>query len=373
MLLTLAGLSRGSLGEAIGRWNGIDADLVIRPGSTSVTMASGGAIHLGTADLIQASKIAGQPFTQRVTPAYLARMSIGGRNHNVFGIRPDQYEHFGVNMPLLAGRLPDPTGQAASWLVRRYESVKDDEILEITADELVEANVLEMAIDTKLAAMLNKGVGDTFVAAGQEWSIVGIYQAGAVTRAIAPMETLQHVFNHDLERVTLLFVKLSEGVEPGAAIAAIRQNTHAMVEGMGEYQAMLMQNMGMMLIYVDMVNSIALVIAFLFIMTTLYTMVLQRTREIAILKSMGATSGYLMRQVLAESLLLTGAGTVIGIGMSLLAGRGIQALRPDLTVTITTDWIAIAIFAATAGGLLAGLYPAWRAIRLDVVTTLTYE
>ena len=59
--------------------------------------------------------------------------------------------------------------------------------------------------------------------------------------------------------------------------------------------------------------------AIVFIMVTLYTMVLQRTRDIAILKANGASNAFLVRQVLAESMLLTFAGAAVGIALSFVA------------------------------------------------------
>ena len=88
---------------------------------------------------------------------------------------------------------------------------------------------------------------------------------------------------------------LGPRVPLGPAAAAVRQTTRAGVVPTSEYQGRLMQNFGIMYTYVDAVNAVALVIAFLFIMITLYTMVLQRTREIAILKSMGASNGMILR------------------------------------------------------------------------------
>jgi putative ABC transport system permease protein len=124
---------------------------------------------------------------------------------------------------------------------------------------------------------------------------------------------------------------------------------------------------------VDAVNVIALLIAFLFIMITLYTMVLQRTREIAILKSSGASNAFILRQVLAESMILTGAGLVVGVALSFVAAWVIQALKPLLTVTITWEWLLIALAAALGGAVISGLYPAWRATRVDMVEALTLE
>ena len=84
-------------------------------------------------------------------------------------------------------------------------------------------------------------------------------------------------------------------------------------------------------------------------MITLYTMVLQRTRDIAILRSSGASRAFLIRQVLAESMLLTGAGTLFGVLLSLVAGWGIETHWPLLTVTITWKWVLIAIGAGAVG------------------------
>ena len=170
-----------------------------------------------------------------------------------------------------------------------------------------------------------------------------------------------------------MFVKLRRGVDVGPAARAIQNAIRQDVVPLSRYRGMLVEKFGILFVYVDMVNVIALVIAFLFIMVTLYTMVLQRTREIAILRSCGATGMFILRQVLAESVLLTGLGTAIGIGLSFPAAWAIRAARPLLTVAITWQWIALAIAAAAAGALLSGLWPAWRAVKIDVVEALTLE
>jgi putative ABC transport system permease protein len=121
------------------------------------------------------------------------------------------------------------------------------------------------------------------------------------------------------------------------------------------------------------VNILALAIGFLFIMVTLYTMVLQRTREIAILKASGASNAFIVRQVLIESLLLTGMGFVVGVGLSLLAAVGIERFAPYLTVQITPEWVLWALAAALAGALVSAVYPAYRASRVDMLSALTYE
>ncbi len=375
MLIVLAGLSRGSLNEVLRRWDGVDAELIVHPAGVSLTMAYGACINLKAADAIMELRDQdGGPLAERVTPAILARPNIAGREHNVFGIRAEDFPVFSGGGEVIEGRLPDPDGAFAAWIDGRFDQAAETgELLSIADEELADNGGLEMAIDTKLARMLGKGVGDSFHADGCEWRIVGIFKAGAIARAFAPMAAVQYRNSGRLNRVTMLFVKLPPGAVPGKAADAIKARIIQKVVHKSAYSETLMETFDVMFIYVDAVNIIALLIAFLFVMVTLYTMVLQRTREIAILKSMGAGPWFLLRQVLAESMLLTGAGAAIGVGLSFAAGAGIEQFRPDLTVSITARWIGYAILAAATGGVLAGLYPAWRAARIDVAENLTQE
>jgi len=102
-------------------------------------------------------------------------------------------------------------------------------------------------------------------------------------------------------------------------------------------------------------------------------MVLQRTRDIAILKSSGASDWFIVRQVLGESALLTAAGTAAGVAMACAAGRAIETFKPLYSVTVTPRWIGIAICAAAVGAAASAVYPAWQATRVDIAEALTLE
>lgn len=386
MLITLTGLSRGSVNGIVDRWNTVDADLIAFPSSTDLTMAYGGAVSLKNIDLIGAIKdAAGQPLASHVTPVYLARQPISGRMNAVFGIRAEDFPVFQNQARLLpGGRLPGADGQFARWIAQRFDQAakeqaaatqgaKADDALSISEQELREHGGLEMAIDVTLARQLHKNVGDTVDFAACQWKIVGIFEAHAVGRAVTPMATLQYVMNGGLDRVTMLFVKLRDPASQAAAAQTFQKATPLKVVLVAQYQVMLMENLGMMYTYVDMVNIVALFIVFLFTLVTLYTMVLQRTREIAILKSMGASKAFLLRQVLAESMLLTGGGVLLGVGLSFPARLAIEGARPDLRVEITLAWIGVALLAAVIGAVSAALYPAWHASRVDVADALTLE
>jgi putative ABC transport system permease protein len=316
-------------------------------------------------------------------------MRLAGQEQRAAGVEPNDLPMLTGGKKLSEGRCFDPDGRFAAWIEQKLlaapapasaptgdDDAADDEVLNLTQADLADPahNGLELVIDSRLAKAGGYRVGQAVTAAGHDWKIVGIVPAGAMTRVFLPLRTAQFLFGSgDVTKSTMIMVKLKPGVDIGFAARAIHNTIGHDVVPLTQYRGMLVARFGIMFTYIDIVNAIALVIAFLFIMITLYTMVLQRTREIAILKSFGASNAFILRQVLAESLMLTGFGTVMGIAMSFGAAWLIQALRPLLTVTITWQWIAVALAAAAAGAVISGLYPAWRAMRVNVVEALTME
>ena len=270
------------------------------------------------------------------------------------------------------GRLFDPKNACADWLKEKLTTPGDD-IVEISEADLAEHGGLEMVIDSRLAKASNLKVGDNVYSAGHNFTVTGIVPAGAMVRVFIPLATAEHLFNGRLGRYTLLLVKLRNDARLGATLEKIRRNKGLKAVSIDEYRGMLEDRFGIMYLFVDAVNTITLIVAFLFILVTLFTMVIQRRREIAILRSMGATTRFILREVLSESLILTIMGAALGIGLAPMAAAAIETFRPLLTVRITPRWMLIASLAAVAGGLLSAIYPAWRAMKVDVAETLSLE
>ena len=105
----------------------------------------------------------------------------------------------------------------------------------------------------------------------------------------------------------------------------------------------------------------------------MYTAVMERTREIGILKAMGASKLYVINVVLRETLVLALAGIVLGIIVSLIARLGIIRRMPLLPVIVDAGWIAKATFIAIAGAIAGALYPAFKAAQKDPIDALAYE
>jgi putative ABC transport system permease protein len=114
-------------------------------------------------------------------------------------------------------------------------------------------------------------------------------------------------------------------------------------------------------------------IGVLVIFLSMYTTVTERTREIGILRSMGASKGFIVRMVLQESLMLCIIGTVVGIGMSYLVMWALKAMFPTLSIIITSDWVVRAAIFALLSGIVGSLYPAIKAASQDPIEALAYE
>lgn len=124
---------------------------------------------------------------------------------------------------------------------------------------------------------------------------------------------------------------------------------------------------------------VAVLLALLGVINTLLAAVLDRTRELGLLRAVGATRGQVMATIAIEAALIGVAGGIVGV----VAGSTMAWIITDNVGAVATGWtlpfhlpwgLAFQIAGASMlAALLAGLWPAWRAARLDVVDALSYE
>src|SRR5262249_35179139 len=126
-------------------------------------------------------------------------------------------------------------------------------------------------------------------------------------------------------------------------------------------------------IFIDAMIALAVCIGLLVIFLTMYTTVIERTRDIGVLKSLGANSPFIVCAVLYESASLCVGGIFAGVGLSYLVRAGFLKAFPTLSILITPEWILRAGVIAMVGAIFGASYPAWMASRKDAVEALTFD
>jgi putative ABC transport system permease protein len=120
------------------------------------------------------------------------------------------------------------------------------------------------------------------------------------------------------------------------------------------------------------VVAIGIVVGGIVIMNIMLMAVNERTREIGLRKSVGATRADIRRQFLAESIMLSVLGGLVGVGMGAGLALLIGAVSP-LPARVSAWSVGVAVFLGAGVGILFGVYPATRAARLDPVTAMRAE
>jgi putative ABC transport system permease protein len=234
----------------------------------------------------------------------------------------------------------------------------------------------DVIVDDYYAGSKHMKVGDPVVILEHQFRISGIVEHGKGARKFVPLETMQDLIGA-IGHASVFYVKLDDPANADAVVDEIRH-----VPGMENYAARSMQEYLSMMTpenlpgfqtSIRIVVAISMIIGFLVIFQSMYTAVMERTREIGILKSLGASKLYVVNVVLRETALLAIVGIVLGTVVSFLARRLILITHPTLRMFWSYEWVVRATIIALTGALLGALYPAFKAAQKDPIDALAYE
>jgi putative ABC transport system permease protein len=114
-------------------------------------------------------------------------------------------------------------------------------------------------------------------------------------------------------------------------------------------------------------------VGFLVVFLSMYTAVLERTREIGILKALGASPAYILRVLLSETVLLAVIGSVVGIGFTYGTQWIMNTFVPSMNTVIVPEWWPRAASIAIVAALIGATGPGWKAAKQDAIEALAYD
>lgn len=231
----------------------------------------------------------------------------------------------------------------------------------------------ELVIDATKARNSNLRVGDTIKPLGtDDFRIVGIYSPESGARVKMSLEAMQQALETE-GKCTFIFLKLRNPDQLNEVAARINQalpgNT---IQPTREVFTSFEKNIPYLGVFLRVLVGLAAVVSALVVMLAMYTTITERTREIGILKAMGASRGYIVGVIEKEAILISVIGLIAGFVLSLIAGYFIQKAY-GLVFEYSWQWALVAAAIGIIGGVLGALYPAWRASNLDAVNALAYE
>src|ERR1017187_2267736 len=232
-----------------------------------------------------------------------------------------------------------------------------------------------MVVDEDYALKNHLHVGSKLKLAAHEWSISGIAEGGKLARSWVKLKTIETLVE-TRGYLTVIWVKLddpkvADQVADQLKGALGNDQIYSINELMDAYS---ISNVGMLKDFIWVVITVAMIVGFIVVFMAMYTAVLERTREIGIIKAVGGSSGLVLSILLRETVLLAVLGTLLGIvltyGTQWLMKHSVPASLVQETVYY---WWPIAGAIAIIGALLGAIVPGIKAVKQDVTEALSYE
>ncbi|MCZ6599197.1 MAG: ABC transporter permease [Planctomycetota bacterium] len=229
------------------------------------------------------------------------------------------------------------------------------------------------------ATILDKTIGSSIELGGEDYEVVGIFEAGTPLLAaggLLPFGDAQEVSGLDgkmssaliqLERFSPEDIRTAEAMIEEAFPQLQATEPASFTSDFEEFE---LTEKAM-----SVFSVMAVVIGGIGVMNTMLMSVFERTREIGVLQAIGWSKGMVLRQILTEGVVICCLGGVLGAGLGALAVEGIGSI--DELAWVAGDYglgVFVEAFAVTiAMGLFGAAYPALRAVRITPVEALRYE
>jgi putative ABC transport system permease protein len=337
LILTLVGITHGFMEDSRRRAQGVGADIIVRPPGSSFTSGA-------TAPMPQklVERLAREPHVVQSTGVVQAST---GKLFNVLtGIDPAAFDRMSGGFIFLEGHT--------------FQQPRD------------------ILVDTTFAAEQHLHAGSRNVKLlNTYFNVAGVVETGKLSHLFLPMAELQELTGQE-GKISQVYLKVDDKKNIDAVVESLKSQMEGYpIYSMKEWLDLTsVDNIQGLAVFMDVIIGIGVVIGFAVVSLSMYMAVLQRTREIGILKSMGATKSFVMTLILWEAAAMGLGGTLAGIALSFGSRQALKTLVPaSLPQAIVPVWWPIVAGIALGAAFLGALYPGMIAVRHDPIEALAHE
>ncbi|HKS29728.1 MAG TPA: ABC transporter permease [Pyrinomonadaceae bacterium] len=233
----------------------------------------------------------------------------------------------------------------------------------------------EVVIDERKAESNNLSVGSTVKLFGDKpFKVVGIYAPESGARVKMSLSAMQRELE-SADKCQYILVKARDGVDELTLARRIESSPETQgnkIQFTRDVFKGIENSIPFLGVFLRVLVGLAAVVSALVVMLAMYTTITERTREIGILKALGASRSYIVGVIEKEAALISVLGLVAGFAIALVAGFLIQRAY-GLVFEYGWGWALTAAAIGLLGGVLGALYPAVRAANLDPVSAISYD
>jgi putative ABC transport system permease protein len=334
LVLLIVGMTTGVLKDFADRAEGVGADLMVQPPHSSIFFAFASA---GMQESI-GDKIANLPSVDEV--AAVLSVTDSHKLELVYGIDEARFEGLSKGFQFVSGHAMEQPDDAL-------------------ADDLV-------------AQSRHLRVGDTIPLLNHPFHLAGIVVHGKGARFYIPLRTAQDVAGAE-KRVSMFYVRSKGNTEEArAAIVALLPNYS--IRSAVEYKTLMTSSsLPGLTPFIRSFVILGTAISFLVVLLTMHTMVLERTREIGILKALGSSRLSILGLIESEASMLACFGAAFGLILTYTIVAILRSYAPTMQISISVGWVVRAVLLAIVASGLGALYPGYRASKADPIEALSYE
>ena len=334
LVLMIVGLTSGVIAEWGKRVEGVGADILVQPPNSSIFFAF---VSVGMQESL-GEKIAALSGVDEVAPTVI--LTEPKHLVMVYGI---DYQSFNA--------------LSKGFLFRDGRPFEGPD--EVIADDII-------------AQTRHLKVGSQITLLNRPFTVCGIVAHGKGARFFIPIRTAQEIAGAE-KRVSMFYVR-SKGDTEGTRAQILKLMPENSIRSLSEYVTLMTSsNLPQLRPFTRTMVALGIVVSFLVVLLNMHTMVMERTREIGILKALGFSRLDVVQMLLGETLILTLMGTGLGIALTFLTQTILKQTNPGLTILISARWIFSAVALAIVGAATGAVYPALRAASYDPVVALAYE